>query len=123
VADDGVEYNFHFDKYQDALPAWRYPDMTAQVAYLAGVIDATLMHEMRTEAQFLLANDNARAAIKSFLEAPDNELDVIIRSVRQSGNTISNNLRKRFPLLEEKPDLGERIIGVIVDAFSKTSTA
>ena len=123
VADDGVEYNFHFDKYQDSLPAWRYPDMTAHVAYLAGVIDATLMHEMRTEAQFLLANDNARAAIKSFLEAPDNELDVIIRSVRQSGNTISNNLRKRFPLLEEKPDLGERIIGVIVDAFSKTSTA
>jgi hypothetical protein len=118
VAEDGVEYNLHFRAYEDALPAWRYPDLTAHVTYLADVIDATLTHEMRTEARFLQVNDNARQAIKNFLEAPDNELDAIIRSVRQNGNSISNQLRKRYPLLDEKPQLGERIVQPIMAAFA-----
>jgi hypothetical protein len=118
VAEDGVEYNLHFRAYEDALPAWRYPDLTAHVTYLADVIDATLTHEMRTEARFLQVNDNARQAIKNFLEAPDNELDAIIRSVRQNGNSISNQLRKRYPLLDEKPQLGERIVQAIMAAFA-----
>lgn len=31
VADDGVRFNFQFDAYPDALPAWRDPDMTDHV--------------------------------------------------------------------------------------------
>lgn len=119
VADDGVEYNLHFSGYDDALPAWRYPDLTAHVIYLAGVIDVTLTREMRAEARFLQANDSAREAIKNFLEAPDNELDGIIRSIRQNGNSISNQLRKRYPLLVEKPELGERLVQTVVAAFSE----
>jgi hypothetical protein len=119
VAEDGVEYNLHFQAYDDAKPAWRYPDLTAHVAYLADVIDATLTHEMRTEAHFLQANDNARRAIKDFLEAPDNDLDSIIRSVRQNGNSISNHLRKRYPLLDEKPELSAQIVRAISEAFSE----
>ncbi|MGE8356209.1 MAG: Fic family protein, partial [Microvirgula sp.] len=117
IGDDGIEYNFHFSGYDDALPAWRYPDLTAHVIYLAEVIDATLTHEMRAEAKFLQANDNARKGVKQFLEAPDHELDRIIRSIRQNGNCISNQLRKRYPLLAEKPELGERIVRVVVAAF------
>ncbi|MBI3146199.1 MAG: Fic family protein [Pseudogulbenkiania sp.] len=119
VAEDGVEYNLYFRGYEDALPAWRYPDLTAHVGYLAKVIDGTLTHEMRAEARFLQANDNAREAIKNFLEAPDNELDGIIRSVRQNGNSISNQLRKRYPLLAEKPQLGERIVQAVTEAFAE----
>jgi len=119
VADDGVEYNLHFRGYDDALPAWRYPDLTAHVSYLAEVIDATLTHEMRAEARFLQANDNARKAIKNFLEAPDNELDGIIRSVRQSGNRLSNQLCKRHPILIEKPELGEQVVQAVKDAFAE----
>ena len=52
TGNDGVEYNFHFDAYEDALPAWRYPDLTPHVTYLANVIDATLRNEMRVEARF-----------------------------------------------------------------------
>lgn len=118
VADDGIEYNLHFDGYHDALPAWRYPDLTAHVGYLAGVIDETLTQEMRTEARFLQSNDSARAAIKAFLEAPDNELDGIIRSVRQNSDQVSNQLRKRYPLLIEKPALCDAIIQAIVQAFA-----
>ena len=69
VADDGVGTNLFFDGWHDALPTWRYPDLTAHVAYLAGVIDETIAHEMRTEARFLQVNEQARSAIKQFLEA------------------------------------------------------
>ncbi|QBJ76915.1 Fic family protein [Aquitalea sp. USM4] len=116
-AEDGVEYNFHFDAYQDALPAWRYPDLTPHVAYLADIVDQTLTREMRQEAQFLHANEQARQGIKQVLEAPDAELDVIIRSVRESGNRISGKLGKRYPLLAEKPALAARIIDAISRAF------
>lgn len=118
IAEDGVEYNLYFQSYDDALPAWRHPDLTAHVIYLAEVIDATLTIEMRSEARLLQANDNVRRAIKNFLEAPDNELDGIIRSVRENGNTISNKLRKRYPLLADNPRLGERIIQVVSEAFA-----
>jgi hypothetical protein len=117
TAEDGIEYNLYFDGYDDALPVWRYPDFTAQVVYLAGVIDATLTREMRNEAGFLRANDRARTAIKDFLEAPDHELDGIIRSVRENGSAISNHLRKRYPRLAEQPELSECIVEAIATAF------
>ena len=52
---DGGDYNFYFSQYDDALPAWRYPDLTAHVAYLGEVVRATLQDEMRAQAQFLKA--------------------------------------------------------------------
>ncbi|CAB3732886.1 Fic family protein [Paraburkholderia rhynchosiae] len=118
TAEDGVEYDLYFRAYDDALPSWRYPDLTAHVSYLADVIHATLTQEMRNEARFLHANDTARRAIKNFLEAPDNDLDSIIRSVLQNSNTISNSLRKRYPLLDERPELTAQIIQAISEAFA-----
>jgi Fic family protein len=50
VAEDGVHYNLQFDAYEYALPAWRYPDMTDHVEYLAQVIQSTIEQEMRKEA-------------------------------------------------------------------------
>ncbi|MCL6262067.1 Fic family protein [Craterilacuibacter sp. RT1T] len=117
-AEDGVIFNFHFDAYEGARPAWAYPDLTAHVAYLAQVIDQTLSLEMRDEARFLQANERARQAIKQVLEAPDNDLDVIIRSVRENGNRISNKLIKRYPLLEQNPALAEHIVVAVIEAFS-----
>ncbi len=118
IAEDGVEYNLYFNAYDDALPAWRYPDLTAHVEYLAKIIDTTLTLEMRKEAHFLKANDQARSAIKQFLEAPDNELDSIIRSIRQNGNALSNQLCKRHPILNENHGIGERIVHVVQQAFA-----
>jgi len=119
-AEDGVYYNLHFSAYDEALPAWRYPDLTRHTLYLAGVIDDTISQEMRLEARFLQANDNARHAIKQFMEAPDNELDQIIRAVRQNGGSLSNKLIKRYPLFIERPDLGERIARAVEQAFVDT---
>jgi hypothetical protein len=117
IAEDGVEYNLYFSAYDDALPAWRYPDLTAHTEYLAKIIDTTLTQEMRKEAHFLKANDQARSAIKQFLEATDNELDGIIRSIRQNGNALSNQLCKRYPILAENGVIGERVVDVVQQAF------
>ena len=118
IAEDGVEYNLHFRAYDDALPAWRYPDLTAHTEYLAQIIDTTLTQEMRKEAHFLKANDQARTGIKQFLEAPDNELDNIIRSIRQNGNALSNQLCKRYPILNEKLAIREQLVDVVQRAFA-----
>ncbi|NHQ86273.1 hypothetical protein HA050_09105 [Iodobacter sp. HSC-16F04] len=67
---------------------------------------------------FLKANDPTRSAIKQFLEAPDNELDSIIRSIRQNGNTLSNQLCKRYPILAENVGMGERVIDAVKLAFA-----
>ena len=73
---------------------------------------------MRKEARFLKANDQARRAIKQFLEAPDNELDSIIRSVRQNGNALSNQLCKRYPILIEKSEIGQGLVEAVWRAFA-----
>ncbi len=117
VADDGVRYNLEFDAYQDALPAWRYPDPTEHVEYLAQVVQDTLEHEMRDEAAFLRNLLSAREGIKRVLEGPDPDIDRIIRSIRENEGRITGKLRKEFPQLEDAP-----VACAIVDAVIKAFT-
>lgn len=72
---------------------------------------------MRKEARFLKDNDQASSAIKQFLEAPDNELDGIIRSIRQNGNALSNLLCKRYSILAENAGMRERVVDVVKRAL------
>ncbi len=44
--EDGVVYNFQFDRYADALHAWRYPDLTRHVAFLADTLPARAEFDM-----------------------------------------------------------------------------
>ena len=115
-ADDGVRYNLEFDAYQDALPAWRYPDLTDHVEYLAEVVQDTLEHEVRDEAQFLRNLRFAREGIKRVLEGPDPDIDRIIRSIRENGGQVSGKLRKEFPQLED-PTIAAAIVESVVTAF------
>ena len=61
LGDDGVTYNLQFDRYQDALHVWRYPDLTRHVTFLAAALDLTIEQEMRAEAQYLQRHGAARA--------------------------------------------------------------
>ncbi len=116
---DGMAFNFHFDAYEDALPAWRFPDLTAHVAYLAHVVDQTLMHEMREEARFLLANERARQAIKARFEAPDADLDAIIRSIRVN-HRISGKLGRAYPVLLENSGLADHVVAAVEGSFAES---
>lgn len=49
--------------------------------------------------------------------APDNECDSIIRSIRQNGNVLSNQLCKRYPIFKDKPVTGERLVRAVHQAF------
>jgi hypothetical protein len=102
VAEDSVHYNLQFDAYQDALPAWRYPDMTDHVEYLAEVVQTTIEQEMRKEANYLRNLRMARERIKMVIEGPDGDIDHILRSVRDNGGKVSNKLLREFPILADK---------------------
>jgi hypothetical protein len=102
IAEDGVRFNLQFDGYGDALPAWRYPDMTDHVEYLAQVVRMTIEQEMRKEAGYLRSLRTARERVKQVIEGPDVDIDRIIRSVRENGGKVSNKLIKEFPALEDE---------------------
>jgi hypothetical protein len=115
--EDGVRYNLEFDAYQDALPAWRYPDLTDHVEYLAQIIQDTLGHEMRQEAAFLRNLRAAREGIKRVLEGPDPDIDRIIRPIRENNGQVSGKLRNEFPQLENS-EIAAAIVEAVLSAFA-----
>ena len=119
VAEDGVRYNLQFDAYQDALPAWRYPDMTDHAEYLAQVVQLTIEQEMRKEAGYLRSLRLARERVKQVIEGPDGDIDRIIRSVRENGGTLSNKLVQEFPSLADQA-LADEVVAAILTAFTQS---
>lgn len=115
-AEDGVMYNLRFDRYEDALHAWAYPDLTRHVVFLADALELTIEQEMRSEAQYLQRHGAARTRLKSIVEGPDPALDRIIRSVRESRGTISRKLRSEYPILE-RPEIAEDVVRAIREEF------
>lgn len=100
-AEDGVRDNLHFDAYGDALSAWRYPDLTDHVEYLADTVRVTIEEEMRKEAGYLRSLRMARERVKQVIEGPDADIDRIIRSVRDNGGKVSHKLAREFPPLAD----------------------
>lgn len=119
VAEDGVRYNLQFDAYQDALPAWRYPDMTDHTEYLAQVVQLTIEQEMRKEAGYLRNVRMARERVKQVIEGPDGDIDRIIRSVRENGGTLSTKLVQEFPPLANQV-LADEVVAAIQRAFTQS---
>lgn len=118
---DGVTYNLQFEGYRDALHAWRYPDLTRHVRFLADALDLTIEQEMRSEAQYLQRHGAARTRLKTIVEGPDSALDRIIRSVRESRGTISGKLRAEYPILE-RPEIAEDVVRAVREEFPWTAT-
>jgi len=115
-APDGVVYNLQFTRYGDALHAWRYPDLTQHVSFLANALELTIEQEMRGEAQYLQRHGAARIRLKNIVEGPDAALDRIIRSVRESRGTISGKLRNEYPILE-RAGIAEDVVQAIREEF------
>ncbi len=118
IAADGVRHNLQFDAYHDALPAWRYPDLTDHVEYLAHVVQQTLEQEMRQEAKYLRSLRRAREHVKQVIEAPDADIDRIIRSVRDNNGQVSHKLRKEIPLLADE-GLAVEVAAAVQAAFAQ----
>ena len=118
VGEDGVHYDFEFDAYDDAGSAWRYPDFTTHVEYLAHILEQTINIEMRNEASYLRSLNDARHDIKQFIEGPNSDIDRIIRSVIDNNYVISNKLSKEFSSLLNS-DVADNIINIVSGCFRK----
>ncbi len=113
---DGIWSNFVFSAYEDALPAWRYPDLTAHVEYLAALIDQTIRTEMKEEARLLRCWDQARRAVKNEIEGPNTHIDRIIRAVLGNGGRVSHKLVKEFAVLADA-SVAANVTQAIQEAF------
>lgn len=113
---DGVRSNLQFDAWNDALPSWRYPDLTVQAQYLAEVIVSSVSQGLRQEALYLQRYDRAEEGLKQLIEGSAEDYAAIIRSV--TGSTgISNKLRKTYPLVFDDPEREKRIVQAVLGAF------
>jgi len=116
ICADGVRSNFHFNAYDDAMPTWRYPDLTHQTEYIGEVIRLTIEVEMSKEASYLRDVEQAREGVKNILEGPNSDIDQIIRSVRENGWKVSNKLIKAFTPLAD-PAMAEAVVAAVRNVF------
>jgi hypothetical protein len=103
-----------------ALPAWRYPDLTDHVEYLAQIVRLTIEQEMHKEAGYLRSLRSARESVKQVIEGPDSDIDRIIRSVRENGGKLSGKLLKEFSSLAQAP-VGQQVVAAIEAVFDEAS--
>jgi len=116
--EDGTPSNFHFNDYEDARFAWRYPDLTEHVLYTARVVEYTVRTEMADEARVLVIFQQAQERLKDVLEMPDQDANRIIRSLKENGWQVSGKLKKQYPQLEDA-GRSERIVEAVRSAFEE----
>ncbi|WP_445657587.1 Fic family protein [Achromobacter sp. NCFB-sbj8-Ac1-l] len=97
--EDGTRSNFVFDEYADARYAWRFPDLTEQVLYTAGVVARTIRVDMADEARILVEFQLAQARLKEVVEMADLDASRIIRSIKENGWIVSGKLKQQYPQL------------------------
>lgn len=114
--EDGAHSNFYFNEYAEALPTWRYPDLTAQVIFLAKVIQHTLAVEMPQETQQLISFQQAQQALKNIIDMPDSDAQRIIRSLKENEWQASGKLKKEYPLLADEQRV-RQIVEALQQAF------
>lgn len=102
VCADGGETHVEFQQADDAQHVWRYLNLTQRVRYLSALLRQTVEHAMAEGALMLRRYDDARAAIKRWVEMPDRDADRIIRSLHQGTWVVNGKLRQELPTLFEE---------------------
>ncbi|CBL44927.1 Filamentation induced by cAMP protein Fic [gamma proteobacterium HdN1] len=117
VYEDGTHSNLEFDEYEDASFAWRHPDLTEHVMYIAKVVAHTIHTEMADEARMLINFQQAQQHLKDVLEMPDQDANRIIRSIKENNWQVSNKLKKEYSVLADA-DIAERVVEAVRDGFA-----
>ena len=102
----------------DAL-YFRYFDATDQASFLYQALERTVMHDLAQEIDFLLGFDTARARLGTLLDWPPHSLDLFIRLVHQTADTLSKAKRQsHFPWMTNREVArGEAIVA---ESFART---
>ncbi len=98
---DGVIANFQFRAYDEAMPSWRYIDLTQQTEYMGELIVKSAREDLATEAGYFVDHYETRERIKKIIDAGDMTIDRIIRSIQQNGGKVSQKLMEEVPLLKQ----------------------
>jgi hypothetical protein len=80
----------------EAEGSWRYPDLTAQVAYLLHAVEQTISTELVSEILFIRRYDLAKVAIRDVVDMPNARLDLMIRLLYQNKGALAKAKRSLF---------------------------
>ncbi|MBF5007353.1 Fic family protein [Diaphorobacter caeni] len=116
--EDCTSSNLDFDDYPDAQFAWRYPDLTEHVLYIAEIVAHTIRVEMADEARVLIIFQRAQERLKDVLEMPDQDANCIIRSLKENGWQVSGKLKKAYPQLDDA-HRADRVVEAVRSAFEE----
>lgn len=81
---------------------YRYPDLSAQTAYLIRTVTTSIREDFAEELRFLLGYDAAREATRGVVDLPDRRLDLLLRLLHQNGGTLSRSKRELFAELTDE---------------------
>jgi len=96
--------------------SYRFPDLTAQVIYLARTLDTCIREEFADELKFLSSFDAARVGVRDIVDVPDRRLDLFIKLVWQNKGRLGANKRDLFAELTAE-EIG-RMEGAVRAAFN-----
>lgn len=80
---------------------YRFPDLTSQVEYLFQAVEQTINTELMSEVLFLQHYDEAREKIRSIVDLPDRQLDLMIKLLHQNKGVLSKSKRAQFHQLTD----------------------
>jgi hypothetical protein len=115
---DGISSNFICQGAEAVLLAWRVPDLSHQIIYLAQLLQQSIQEDMREESGYLRNHGLARRAIKEIIVMPDDQIDRVLRSAQVNQGHLSRVLSKESAALAAA-GIWELIREAIQEAFQK----
>ncbi|MFM9967897.1 MAG: Fic family protein [Burkholderiales bacterium] len=77
-------------------------DATELCEFTFECLNHAIEHDLEGELAYLRAYDSAHQSLKRWLDAPQPELEKLIRYIAQNSGKLSNNKRGQFPLMGEE---------------------
>lgn len=81
---------------------FQYPDLTAQCAYLAHTIYASVTEDMPNELDFIQMYDELKSEIKNIVDMPDKHVNQLILFLHQNKGVMPKKRRKEFSKLTDE---------------------
>ena len=116
IFEDGIKSNLYLGNVDNALPIWRFLDLTPHVLYLAKLVSRVIQDDLYQESHYLYQHNQARDAIKELMDMPNDYADRIIRSIRDNQGERSQKLVKEMPFLADDT-LWQQLFKAVTKAF------
>lgn len=116
---DGIRSNLVLNDTSQALPLWRYMDLTPHVVYLANLLQKVITEDMPEESRYLRHYDSIRENLKNIIDMSNHDADRIIRSIIDNQGVRSNKLVKEYPMLADD-ELWSELVRVIHNSQTTT---